>query len=270
VNPSAIAMTADIVAIGLLGPGINSWPQGRAVLRATAPYMPQATLVPTSMALPPAERRRAVRIVNVALAVAHEATAGTDVDLTCLPTVFASSVSDTNNCHELLQTLATAERQVSPTRFHNSVHNVTAGYWSIATRDTASYTTVCAYDGSFAAGLLEALSLVVTDKSKVMLVACDLDYPTPLREKRPIADAFAVALLLQPAADSGSLARLSCALGSQSVATMHRPEFESLRVSAPAARVLPLLEAIAIGQPGITNLEYLNTLSLTATVTPCA
>jgi len=51
---------------------------------------------------------------------------------------------------------------------------------------------------------------------------------------------------------------------------MRRPEFESLRVSAPAARALPLLELIASGQRGATNLEYLDDLSLAAAVTPCA
>ena len=61
-----------------------------------------------------------------------------------------------------------------------------------------SYTMVSAYDGSFSAGLMEALSLVATGQCPVMLVAYDTDYPTPLREKRPIGDAFAVALLLRP------------------------------------------------------------------------
>jgi hypothetical protein len=269
VSPTVLPLAAEIEAIGLLGPGINGWPQGRALLSGTAPYQAERTLIPVSTTLPSAERRRAVRVVNLALAVGHEATADADIDITVLPTVFASSAGDSNNCHELLQTLATADRQVSPTRFHNSVHNVTAGYWSIATRDTASYTMVCAYDGSFAAGLVEALSLVVTDQSKVMLVAYDIDYPTPLREKRPIVDAFAIALLLRPTSAPNSLARLSCSFSSESAAKMRRPEFESLRVSAPAARALPLLELIALGQPGVTNLEYLDNLSLSAIVTPC-
>ena len=221
------------------------------------------------MRLPPAERRRAVRVVNLALAVGYEATADAEIDLAVLPTVFASSGGDSYNCHELLQTLATADRQVSPTRFHNAVHNATAGYWSISARDTASYTMVCAYDGSFAAGLLEALSLVATDQVKVMLVAYDMDYPSPLREKRPITDAFAVALLLRPIPAPGSLARVACSLSSESPTIMRRPEFESLRLSAPAARALPLLEIIASGRPGATNLEYLDNLSLSAVVTPC-
>ena len=263
-------LAADIQGIGLLGPALSGWPQGREVLRGTAPYQPQPTVIPAAMTLPPAERRRAVPIVNLALAVGQEATADADIDQTALPTVFASSVGDSYNCHELLQTLATADRQVSPTRFHNSVHNAAAGYWSIAARDTASYTTVCAYDGSFSAGLLEALSLVATRRRAVMLVAYDTDYPSPLREKRPIGDAFAVALLLRPTRDSGALVRLACSLSSESATRMLRPEFESLRVSAPAARALPLLELIASGQPAATNLEYLDDLRLTAAITPCA
>jgi len=155
-------------------------------------------------------------------------------------------------------------------RFHNSVHNVAAGYWGIATRDTAPYTMVCGYDGSFAVGLLEALSIAVTDQRRVMLVAYDIEYPPPLREKRPIVDAFAIALLLRPHSAPNSLARLSCSFSSDSAAKMRRPEFESLRVSAPAARALPLLELIALGQPGVTTLEYLDNLSLSTIVTPCA
>jgi hypothetical protein len=265
----AETLAADIVAIGVLGPGISGWPQAHAVLRGSAPYVSQPTIVPLSSTLPPAERRRAIRVVNLALAVGHEATTGTGLDLSDLPSVFASSVSDTHNGHELLQTLATADRQVSPTRFHNSVHNVTGGYWSIATRNRASYTMVCGYDGSFSVGLLEALSLVVVGGRAVMLIAYDLDYPSPLREKRAIADAFAIALLLRPTA-AGCLASVVCSLTAQPATAMLRPEFESLRLSAPAARALPLLELIASGQPGAVNLEYLDNSSLAVRLTPCS
>ena len=262
-------MTAEVRAIGLLGPGIGSWAHGRTVLRGAALYQPQLTVIPASMALPPAERRRAIRTVNLALAVGHEATVGVDIDLTKLCTVFASSGADCTNCHELLETLATADRQVSPTRFHNSVHNVAAGYWSIATRDTASYTMVSAYDGSFSAGLVEAFSLVTSLRHSVLLIAYDMDYPGPLREVRPIPDAFGVALLLQPSLGSGTMAQLSLSFSDESPAEMHRPELESLRLSAPAARAMPLLELLAGGRAGVVRLEYLDNLSLSVTVTPC-
>ena len=47
--------------------------------------------------------------------------------------VFASGDADGENLHHILESLATPEHEVSPTRFHNSVHNAAAGYWNIAT-----------------------------------------------------------------------------------------------------------------------------------------
>jgi len=270
VSRAPVAWAADVAAVGLLGPGISSWRHGRELLRGSVPYVREPTVIPVSSTLPAAERRRAVRVVNLAMAVAQEATAGLTIDLTNLPTVFAASVADTRTCDELLRTLATPERQVSPTRFHNSVHNIAAGYWSIATGDTAPYTMVCAYDGSFAAGLIEALALAALAENPVMLVAYDLDFPMPLREKRAIEDAFALALVLRSRPAPGSICRISATLGAESVATLSRPELEALRRAAPAARALPLLEIIAHGREGRVSLEYLDNLNLQLVVTLCA
>ena len=46
---------------------------------------------------------------------------------------------------------------ISPTRFHNSVHNAAAGYWTIGAHCMQAATAISAYDASFAEGLLEAL-----------------------------------------------------------------------------------------------------------------
>ena len=54
-------------------------------------------------------------------------------DAATLATVFSASGADGHNCHALCEQLATDDRQLSPTRFHNSVHNAAAGYWSVAT-----------------------------------------------------------------------------------------------------------------------------------------
>jgi len=263
------SLAAALDSIGLLGPGLGGWPQARAVLRGEQVYAPQPTLIPAPTTLPAAERRRSGRVVHLALAVGQEATAGSGTDLTALSTVFASSGADSNNCHEILQTLASADRQLSPTRFHNSVHNVTAGYWSIATRDRAPYTVVCAYDGSFAAGLLEALSLVASSASTVLLVSYDVDYPSPLREKRPIGDAFAVALLLRPRAGPRSVGMLAASFSAAAADGMVTTGLEALRRSAPAARALPLLERVAAERPGASALEYPGSGSLWVEYLPC-
>src|SRR5262249_59375137 len=120
---------------------------------------------------------------------------------------------DGQNCHEICEVLASAARELSPTRFHNSVHNAPAGYWGIATGATAPANSLCAHDASFAAGLLEALCQVVVDHTPVLLIAYDASYPQPIHSVRPIPDAFGVALLLAPPAGSRSLARLERARG---------------------------------------------------------
>ena len=265
-RPAALPVALDGVSI--LGPGLNDWAEACEILTGVRAYECRPTLIPLADSLPPAERRRTGRVVNLALAAGFAATADSGTDVTGLCTVFASSGADSNNCHEILNTLASADRQLSPTRFHNSVHNVTAGYWSIATRDTAPYTVVCAYDGSFAAGLLEAWALVNTRHCDVLLVAYDVDYPPPLRAKRPIPDACGVALLLRPQRTSKTLAILALALSAESPDVLGSPPLEALRVSVPAARSLPLLTLLANHGSGVTHLEYLLPHSLAVTVTP--
>ncbi len=137
--------------------------------------------------------------MNLALAAGLEAVAHAGADAATLPAVFTSSGGDGHNCHEICRTLASSERQLSPTRFHNSVHNAAAGYWGIATGATPASNALCAYDASFGAGLLEALTQVVTGRSAVLLVAYDASYPEPLYGARPIPHAFGVALVLAPA-----------------------------------------------------------------------
>ena len=99
--------------------------------------------------------------------------------------MFTSSSGDGDNVHAICESARHAERQVSPTRFHNSVHNAAAGYWSIATQCRAASTSLCCHDASFAAGLLEAASQVAVDGKPVALIAYDHPYPAPLRRRAP-------------------------------------------------------------------------------------
>ena len=214
---------AYIEGIGLLGPGLDSWPSAVPVLADAAPYMSRATLLPDAAALPSAERRRAGRVVKLALAVGFEAAAHADEKPADLASVFASSGADGHNCHEICQVLATDERQLSPTRFHNSVHNAAAGYWSIASEAMTPANVLGAFDASFAAGLLEALSLVSVDRKKALLVVYDTEYPQPLHAKRPIPDAFGVGLVLAPAPSGRSLAKLAAELRRNTERSPERP-----------------------------------------------
>jgi len=264
------ALAAAIEGVALLGPGLPDWAAARAVLRGERPYAAARTAVPAPALLPPNERRRSGLAVRIALAAGAGALAGSARAASGIETVFASSSADGDTCHAICEQLAGAERLISPTRFHNSVHNAPSGYWSIATRCMAPSTSVCGYDASFGAGLLDACAALHAHGAPVLLIAYDAPYPEPLHSKRPVPDAFGVALLLAPAAQPAALARLALGASRDAPDALADPGLEALRRAIPSARSLPLLGLLARGASGACVLEYLDGFSLAAKVEPCA
>lgn len=264
-----MTVSAHIDGVSVIGPGFADWPAAAAVLAGRAAYAPCPTVLPDPLTLPAAERRRTGRIVKLAIASGLEAAARAGLAAKSLDTVFSSSGADGDICHEICQTLATEDRHLSPTRFHNSVHNAPAGYWSIATGAMAASTTLCAYDAGFSAGLLESLTQVVILKRAVLLIACDVGYPSPLREKRPLADALGVAIALVPERTEHSIARLSAWVDQGEVDRLEPAALEQLRVGTPAGRALPLLALLARRESGTVVLEYLGATRLRSEVHVC-
>ncbi|SAK92735.1 3-oxoacyl-ACP synthase [Caballeronia temeraria] len=263
-----IPLRAYIEGIGVIGPGLADWPHSADVLAQRTAREAAKTVLPAPAGLPSAERRRTGPVVRAALAAAHEAVAHSGRDPATLAAVFAASGGDGGNFHAICETLASDEPQLSPTRFHNSVHNAPAGYWSIATRAMAASNVLCAYDGSFAAGLLESLAQVSVDGVATLLVAYDTDYPEPLRQVRPIADAFGVALVLAPQKSGRSLACIEARLSDAHASIFADADLEALRLSNPAARALPVLEALARGVASNVVLDYLDGTRLAVVVEP--
>lgn len=266
-------MKVFIDSVGLLGPGLPGWSESRPILAGLAPYVAAPMPRPAGEMLPALERRRSSPTVRLAVQVAKEALEAAARDANGVATVFASASGDTEIIHHICAGLAEAEREISPMRFHNSVHNAPAGYWGIATGSRQPSTSLSAFDGSFAAGLLEAAIQCHTENLPVLLVAYDLPPPAPLHAARPITDAFACALLLAPVQSSRSLAGLDLRCAAESLpadGSLPDPSLEYLRQGNPAARVLPLLAALAAGMGGQLYLPYLDDLSLTLELTPCS
>lgn len=265
-------MQIFVDGIGVLGPGLNGWAATRELLRAPEQWQAAATQLPAPERLPPAERRRASRIIRATLGVGEEAARMAGQDVALLPSIFASSSGDGQSCHDICVALASPKRLISPTGFHNSVHNVAAGYWSIATGAMAPAAVLCAYDASFAAGLLEALTQVAASRSPVILFAYDTHYPEPLHATRPVPDTFAVALVLSVKRSDRTQAaiRLSTdrAFTPAPATAMSAAPLEALRQAIPAARCLPLLQAMAEGRSATLAIEYLAPSALQVEVTP--
>ncbi|MEO6280420.1 beta-ketoacyl synthase chain length factor [Roseateles sp.] len=262
-------LTVSVLGVGLLGPGLPDWAVGAAALRDPSSWVDTPTVVPPPQRLPATERRRAGPVVKVSLVVADEAVAAVTaagLDAATLPTVFTSSTGEPSNCHALCEALAAPERMVSPTRFTNSVHNAPGGYWHIAVHSMAASTSLAAHDASFGAGLLEAMTQVAATGAPVLLVAADVPYPAPLDAKRPTRDAVGVALVLAPASAAGTTLCLQLVPEAPPTTCGHEG-LDQLRQGVPAARALPLLQALARGGASALVVEGPPGLSLALTVT---
>ena len=249
-------LSASIRAASLWGPGLEGWDASVPILAGHAPYVPAPSPPPAPSLLPPAERRRAGPVIRLALAVAHEAATRSGLPPASLDAVFASSNGDGPVVGSILEALATDTdaRVVSPTQFHNSVHNAAAGYWSIAMASRRPATCIGCHDESWAAALLTAFAGLRTSGEPVLLVCYDHPLPPPLDKVRFTGPAFGAALVLTSASQGPTLT------------LNYRPEahprpnaldscFAALAPN-PAARALPLLAALAQQAPLTLDLAY--------------
>jgi hypothetical protein len=254
-----------VASVGVLAPGLPDWPHASAVLTGRARYVPDAMPDPIPALLPANERRRASISVRWALAAGCEALAASGRSADEVATVFASCGGDGAITHQICEALATATRDISPTRFHNSVHNAPAGYWSIATRSHAPSTSLCGYRATFAVGLLEAMAQVAHDGAAVLLIAYDIPYPAPMQALWPVSQPFAAALMLEPAGALGAHFQVEVR---PSDARSAWPAMLPERLADnPAAHALPLLAALARHEACTVSLPYLEGSHIAVKVT---
>jgi hypothetical protein len=261
-----------IHAVGVAAPGLPGWAEARPVLAGTRPWqaLPETPYAP--QLLPPNERRRAPPGVRQAFRAAEDARNASRLDFSRLAAVFASSDSDLAVMDRINTALAEPVRAVSPTDFHNSVHNAASGYWGIAVGCRQPTTAVGGYDGSFAMGLLEAAGLVHGDGLGVLLVVFDVPPPPLLRNNRPMRHAGSIALVLGAQADMGTgeqaLARMRLSLADEAESPLQDAALEDLRQGNPALRGLPLLRVIARGETARLVLPHVSACNMVLEVEP--
>lgn len=165
-------LTARIEGIGFWANALPSWAAAQA-FAATGALVADAPARPSPQLLAPNERRRAPESVAVALEVAQAACQHAGRDAATLASVFASTHGDLAITDYMCATLAQDPAAISPIRFHNSVHNAAAGYWTIGNGCMAATTAISAFDASFAQGLVEALAQLAAGEDAVLLAAYD-------------------------------------------------------------------------------------------------
>jgi hypothetical protein len=249
-------MRVRVAGIGAWGPGFSDWPELASRLRGEtgeAPAPEQATLRPPAPAcIPPRERRRAPASVKLAVEVADQACRAAGVAADQAACVFASGMGDMDITDYMCRTLASDDPLVSPTKFHNSVHNAPVGYWSISQGCKQPGNAVSAFGHTVPASLLEAAVQCATEALPVLWASQDLASPAPFRDIADIGAPCAFALLLLPGPEGpGTPLRFGLSDGSGAWPTLEHAALAPLYEANPSARALPLLAVLARAQGAV-------------------
>lgn len=236
----------DITGLGIWGPTFANWPSFCTGL-STGAWSAESILQPER--IPARERRRAPQLVKMAIEVMDQACRMGSLSPNDVAVVFSSAMGDMDITDYMCRALAQTPKLISPTRFHNSVHNAAPGYWSIATGAFTPATAVSAYEHTATMALLEAAIQVVEEDTPVVLVTQEVEAPLSLMAICPSVQPFSAAFLMTP---PGRCESAVCSLEFSVLAeTSNWPALDPLLnddyASNFGARLLPLMTALAKG-----------------------
>jgi len=250
-----------INTLSIAAPGLIGLEQAMPVLTGEVQWQTCEFPKLVPQLLPANERRRITSYIKLALHVADEA----NIADTALPAVFASSNGDFYITDHICTSLNMDAKHISPTQFHNSVHNAPSGYWAIAAKSPAASTSISTGDSSFSSGLLEAVTQVLCQKEDVLFVA--YDYPAtepPLNKFSDVTEAFATAfvLSLNKSENSYGAIKLDVTNETSEKSRCDNASLNDLQNSNPIAEALPLLEALCLKKTTTVLLPHLNNAKL--------
>ena len=188
-----------------------------------------------------------------------------------LPSVFGSAHGDLHITDAICGTLARTPALTSPTKFHNSVHNAAAGYWTIATGCMKPYTALAANECTFGQGLLESAAQALSEHTPVLLVVYDIESRGPVATMQPSRGVLAGALVISPERSDRAVARLVFQVREEASARQSQARSENAALVAGSAMndALPLFEALADGGERDLLQALAQRLTLQIRVTPC-
>lgn len=205
-------MKAGIAGFGVWARGLEGVAAFEEHQQNNFAGMPESDFAnPKPQSVPPKERRRAGLMINLAVEVAHQACDDAAIDKSQIPSVFVSALGDTAITDYMCRKLAQPEKLLSPTKFHNSVHNAPSGYWTISAENRAPSSFVGGFRESFGAGLLEAVSQAHAFAAPVLLVAYDIANNAPFKDIEPVSESMGIGLVVTNGESGGA----NCPQGSQ-------------------------------------------------------
>ncbi|AVP98932.1 hypothetical protein C7S18_17875 [Ahniella affigens] len=247
------ALDVAIKSVALHAPYAPNWAAAKALLQGAAEKPEARSARPQNTVLAPTERRRAPDTVAIALYLAETACAEAGISPQTLCSVFASCYGDLAISDYMCDTLASAPNMISPTKFHNSVHNAAVGYWTIGTNCMRASTALCANQATFAEALLETAVQVQSSQEPVLLVCYDIEARGPMAEvcASPIAMGHALVLSPEPL---GGEARLQLSIADSALPGLPTNVLRDWHPGHPLTQSLDLFAAFV--QPAPAALSF--------------
>jgi beta-ketoacyl synthase-like protein len=185
----------SIVSFAAWAPGVENEDSWLAWAKGECAITPGREPAVKNMA--PMLRRRAGFAAKMALEVAYQCLG----DRTDVPLLFSSRHGEASRSADLLLELA-KDMPLSPTSFGLSVHNATAGLFSIARADHANSTAVAAGRSTVESAVIEACGLLAEGEPEVLLVVYDCPLPKVYADYQDCLEApYAWAWLMRSAGD---------------------------------------------------------------------
>ncbi|WP_414829123.1 beta-ketoacyl synthase chain length factor [Alteromonas sp. H39] len=239
-------LKCKVAGIGAWGNYFDSWQALQALLNGdTLPD--SASKGPKPAVIPANERRRAPLPVRLAVESSWQATQSANVSPDALTCVFVSGLGDTDLTDYMCRTLASEHKELSPTKFHNSVHNAPAGYWTISTHTMSAANSVAGYQQSVSLALLEAIIQCESEGVPVLVTFYDAPVADVLQPILSNQQAFAFSLIIYP--DAADIEGVALSVTVQNTPVEKWPTLRntsdyisSLYSDNPSARVLCLAE----------------------------
>lgn len=211
--------------------------------------------------IPANERRRAPLPVRLAVETSSQACDNAGLNPAELGCVFVSGLGDTQLTDYMCKVLAGENKALSPTKFHNSVHNAAAGYWTISAGCMQAANSIAGFEQSVPLTLMESLIQADAEQRPILMTFYDAPVSPVLKSILKNEHAFSVSVIIAPTSIKQELtsklngelaentpAHFSATVEPKSCEWPTRNWVEPLNQcyhTNPVARVLPLIELLA-------------------------
>ena len=244
-------LTFKVLGVGAWGSSFRSWSDLQIRLNG-GDVKDDGVKSPKPEVIPANERRRAPLPVRLAVETSSQACNHAGINPSELASVFVSGLGDTQLTDYMCKVLAGENKALSPTKFHNSVHNAAAGYWTISTDCMQAANSVAGFGESVSLTLMESLIQAQAEQRALLLTFYDAPSSPVLKELLKNEHSFSVSIVIAPTSLVSATANtvgpeLSASVVQQNVTWPNgqwNDDLAACYAANPAARILPFLELI--------------------------